>query len=78
MPAMSPAKRRQRPPSQGIVIEPTIGKPERGCSGFADEYGVVPRGGLSLGPLNISKINYLTPPQILALYQANVPMSTVK
>lgn len=39
---------------------------------------LVPRGGLSLGPLNISKINYLTPPQILALYQANVPMSTVK
>jgi hypothetical protein len=38
---------------------------------------MVPRGGLSLGPFNISKINHLTPPQIPALYQANVPMSTV-
>jgi hypothetical protein len=34
--------------------------------------------GLSLDPFNRSKINYLTPPQILALYQAIVSMSTVK
>jgi hypothetical protein len=39
---------------------------------------MVPRGGLSPLPLNRSKINYLTPPQIAALYQANVPMSTIK
>jgi hypothetical protein len=39
---------------------------------------LVPRGGLALRPLNVSKINYLTPPQTPALYQANVPMSTVK
>jgi len=39
---------------------------------------LVPRGGLSLYPFNISKINYLTPPRILALYQAIVSMSTVK
>jgi len=36
---------------------------------------LVPRGGLSLELYNESKINYLTPPQIPALYQANVPMS---
>jgi hypothetical protein len=39
---------------------------------------MVPRGGLSLSPFNTSKINYLTPPQMSALYQENVPMSTVK
>jgi hypothetical protein len=39
---------------------------------------LVPRGGLSLKLFNISKINHLTPPQMPALYQANVPMSTVK
>jgi hypothetical protein len=39
---------------------------------------MVPRGGLSLDPVNRSKINYLTPPRILALYQAIVSMSTVK
>jgi hypothetical protein len=36
---------------------------------------LVPRGGLSLRLFNRSKINYLTPPQMPALYQANVPMS---
>jgi hypothetical protein len=46
----------------------------------ADSTGswMVPRGGLSLKLFNISKINILTPPQMAALYQANVPMSTVK
>jgi hypothetical protein len=39
---------------------------------------MVPRGGLSLKLSNISKINDLKPPQMTALYQANVPMSTVK
>jgi len=39
---------------------------------------MVPRGGLSLGSFNKSKINYLTPHRTPALYQANVPMSTVK
>jgi len=33
---------------------------------------------LSLGPFNRSKIKYLPPPQTPALYQANVPMSTVE
>jgi len=39
---------------------------------------LVPRGGLSLGPFNRSKINNLAPAKMPALYQANVPMSTVK
>jgi hypothetical protein len=39
---------------------------------------MVPRGGLSLWLFNRSKINHLTPPQMPALYQANVPMSIVK
>jgi hypothetical protein len=39
---------------------------------------MVPRGGLSLDALNRSKIKYLQLPQMSALYQSNVLMSTVK
>jgi hypothetical protein len=49
----------------------------RSCS-RVEKRSLVPRGGLSLKLCNRSKINYLTPPQMFALYQANVPVSTVR